>query len=310
MDPSTALIPSALGPYAPLETVLDEARAAGTAEVYGQSVEGRPLLAVRVGDGPVPLLLTAGIHGLEYIGVRTLLEVLRSGPIPQATLWVLPVLNPDAYVRTWTQEGDAPVGALRKNARGVDLNRNFPLPFSARPARLGIAGSPDPASATYRGPAPLSEPETRTLAAFARRVRPRGAVDLHAFMGSLIPARVWRADDWFGYTKLCRAFRQGQAGVAGYVRLSTPIFDVFTGELEDWLHHVLGCWAVCVECFRVDETLRQHWRAPTSFWRFNPREPDSIVARDAAGVRAMLEAMTRAPLLQVRPEAGHTRDVW
>jgi len=305
----TALQPTALAPYPSWDQVREEASRHGVVERYGTSVEGRPLYAVQVGQGTMPLLVTAAIHGIEYVGVQVALEVLRRGPIPDTTLWVVPTVNPDAYVRTWREQGDAPVAQLRKNARGVDLNRNFPLPFGARPARLGIAGSTDPDAATYRGASPLSEPETRGLAELARCVRPHGAVGLHAFMGTLIPARVKHARDWFGYTRLCRAFRRGQ-GSAGYLRLSSPVLDVFTGELEDWLHHVIGCWAVCVESFRVDESLRQHWQAPTSFWRFNPRAPGPVVERDASGVRAMLEAMARASMVPVRPAARITRDAW
>ncbi|MEO0606384.1 MAG: M14 family metallopeptidase, partial [Myxococcota bacterium] len=234
----------------------------------------------------------------------------RHDLLEAARFVVLPTVNPDAYERTWSHDGDAPVGDLRKNARGVDLNRNFPLPWDARPAPLGIAGSSDPTSPTYRGTSPLSEPETRALASWLRHVRPQGAIGLHAFMGTLIPARVKHVSDWFAYARLCRAFRQAQGAGLGYVRLSSPVLDVFTGELEDWLHHVLGCWAVCIESFRVDESLRQHWRAPTTFWRFNPHDPDTVVARDAPAVRAMLSAMADAVPVPSRPDAQLTRTEW
>ena len=305
-----SLVPSPLAPYLPWEAICDEAARYGTVESYGSSVEGRDLYAVRIGEGTMPLVITAGIHGLEYIGVRTALEVMRQGPITEATLWVVPTVNPDAYARTWAAHGEGPVGTLRKNARGVDLNRNFPLPWNARPAPLGIAGSNNPQSATFRGPTPLSEPESHALARWLRQVGPHGAVGLHAFMGTLIPARVKHMSDWFGYSRLCRAFRQGQGARRRYLRLSSPVLDVFTGELEDWLHHALACWAVCIECFGIEESLRQHWRAPTSFWRFNPRAPGPIVERDAAGVRAMLVAMTTAPGLPRRPEGLRARERW
>ncbi len=311
MEQATApLVRTALAPYLPWESVRDEASRLGAVEAYGRSVEGRPLFAVRVGTGPIPLVLTAAIHGLEFVGVRVALEVLRRGPLPDATLWVVPVANPDAYARVWRTDGDGPVGALRKNARGVDLNRNFPLPWNARPARLAVAGSPEPDAPTYRGEAPLSEPESRALADLLRHVRPQGAIGLHSFMGSLIPARVKHLTDWFAYRRLCRAFQLAQPAGVPYVRLSTPVLDVFTGELEDWLHHVLGCWAVCVECFRVDESLRQHLRSPSAFWRFNPRDPDPVVARDAPAVRALLSAMAESAPPTLRPEAQLTRDLW
>jgi len=294
-------------PYRSFEAVRDEAAALGRLSVYGESVEGRPLLCVDVGgDGPA-LLVTAGLHGLEHIGVEVALEVARRGPIDGARLLVCPVLNPDGYARTVASGGDDAVGSLRKNARGVDLNRNFPLPWGARPRAVPFAGADDPRAATYRGPGPLSEPESASLAAWVLRCAPHASANLHSFMGTLIAARVWHPSDWLGYRRLAQAFR---AGGGRYRRLGSPIFDVFTGELEDWQHHVVGTWAVCVECFAVDESLRQHLRAPTSFCRFNPADPAPIARRDAGAVRAMLAASLSLPRPPSRPGAASTLPGW
>jgi predicted deacylase len=298
-----------LAAYAPFEAVLDEARALGDPVEYGRSVQGRPLVAVSLpGDGPV-VMVTAGIHGLEYIGVRTALEVLRRGPLPGARLVVCPVLNPDGYARTWASGGQAAVGALRKNARGVDLNRNFPLPWGARPSRLAAAGSNDPDAATYRGTGPLSEPETQALAALVTELEPHASANLHSFLGTLFAARVWHVGDWLGYQQLSRGFRAGQGLWPGYRRLGTPVLDVFTGELEDWQHHVRRCWAVCVECLSLRESWAQrHLAAP--FWRFNPVAPDPVAERDAAGVRSMLTASLGLSRPPAREGADQTRDAW
>lgn len=298
-----------LAPYAPLDVVLEEAAGLGVAREYGRSAEGRPLLAVALpGDGPV-VMVTAGIHGIEYVGVRVALEVLRRGPVPGARLVVCPVLNPDGYARTWASGGQAAVGALRKNARGVDLNRNFPLPWGARPSRLAAAGSDDPRAATYRGPSPLSEPESAALAALVAELEPHASANLHSFLGTLFAARVWHVGDWLGYQRMSRAFRVGQGRWPGYRRLGTPVFDVFTGELEDWQHHVRRCWAVCVECLTLPESWAQR-RMAGSFWRFNPVDPDPIVQRDAAGVRSMLEAALGMGRPPARAGAAVARTEW
>lgn len=297
---------SSIGPYAPLSAVLETAASFGRVEVYGRSVEGRELIAVELpGDGPL-VLVTAGIHGLEFIGVHTALEVLRAGPLEGARLLVCPVLNPDAYAST--------EGGLRRrtNSRGVDLNRNFPLPYGTRPSRLGFvgAGSDRPGDATYRGAGPRSEPETAALAALIEARRPHASANLHSFLGTLFCARVWHAADWFGYRQLTRAFRVGQGNAGRYRRIGTPVFDVFTGELEDWQHHSQRCWAVCVECFSLTESLGQQLRAPDPFWRFNPRDPEPVALRDAAGVRAMLTASLALERPPERPGADQTRDAW
>jgi hypothetical protein len=283
-----------LAPYPDFEAVRASVEALGPVETFGQSVEGRPLLALDLGgEGPVAVV-TAGLHGIEHIGVQVALEVARRGPIDGVHLYVLPVLNPDGFARTHAEGGMGPVRRFRKNANGVDLNRNFPIPGGVSPSRLPFAAASDPDSATYRGPHACSEPESAAVTAWMNDHRPILSVNCHSFMGSLIPARVWTPGAWLTYSRLCRVFRRAQPRI-GYLRLSTPLFDVFTGELEDWQHHSLGCWSICVESFTLLESVAQHRRAPSGFWRFNPRDPASVAARDATAVRALL---AEAPTLE------------
>jgi hypothetical protein len=286
--------------YTPYRALVEELSGHAGCRSYGRSVQGRPLQAVELGTEGPRLLVTAGLHGIEWIGIAVAMEVLRMGPIPGARLLVCPVLNPDGVARTEATGGHASVGSLRKNANGVDLNRNFPLPYGTRPSRIPFAGAMDPTSATYRGPAPLSEPESRALLDLLADDPPHGAINLHSFMGTFIAARVWHREDWSGYRRIVGA---GRRAGAPYRRLGTPVLDVFTGELEDWLHHALGCWAVCMECFTVGESLRQHLRAPSAFARFNPADPRGVVDRDAPAVRAMLDQSLTMPRPPRRPGA-------
>ncbi|MFL5308720.1 MAG: M14 family zinc carboxypeptidase [Polyangia bacterium] len=126
----------------------------------GRSTEGRPIVARRFGGSGPPLLVMGGIHGDEPASVDALLDLLARlrGDQP-APFWLLPAVNPDG------------LAAGRKNsARDVDLNRNFP----ARSFRT------DHAPGYFPGPAPLSEPETRAVAAVIAQEPPRGALALHA----------------------------------------------------------------------------------------------------------------------------------
>ncbi len=278
----------------------------GDVAVIGTSVEGEPVEAIRLGatgPGGATLLCTANIHGVEWIGGLVALglverlgsdDPLAAAVRRRADVWVVPCLNPDGYRRTWAQGGLGPLAELRANARGVDLNRNYPLPPGTRRLALPGAGSDVPGDATYCGPSPLSEPETRAVHELARAQGFHAAAGLHSFMGTLIPARVRDAAAYRSYAALCDAFTRSQAHVR-YRRLASRWIDAWTGEQEDHLHHGLDCWAVCVETFSLVASWRQHWRAPSKFWRFNPRTPAPWIEQDVTGLLAYFDAALDRP---------------
>src|SRR5690606_19709384 len=121
--------------------------------------------------------------------------------------------------------------------------------------------------------------------------------NLHSFMGTLIPARVTESRAHATYRQLCRSFAGGQG--RRYRRLASRIFDTFTGEQEDHQHHAHGTWAVCVETFTILASYRQHLRAPSVFWRFNPRDPAPWVENDIAGLCSYFTAALQLGTLMV-----------
>jgi protein MpaA len=127
-----------------------------TAFVIGHSVEGRPIDAVHVGgNGPV-VLVVGCIHGNECAALPVVRALEHARPRGE-DLWVIPEGDPDGAAHD-----------ERLNAHGVDLNRNFPKGW--RPgARDGY----------YPGPRALSEPESRALLGFIRRLRPAITVWFH-----------------------------------------------------------------------------------------------------------------------------------
>ncbi|MBC8070916.1 MAG: hypothetical protein IAG13_21490, partial [Deltaproteobacteria bacterium] len=277
----------------------------------GTSVGGEPIDAVRVParahTPELRLLCCANIHGIEWIGGLVALGLLErlAGDSPEvaalrerAELWIVPCLNPDGYRRTWAAEGHGRLVDLRTNARGVDLNRNYPLPPGTRRLALPGAGSQRPGDGTYCGPAPLSEPETLALHELCSSQRFHAAAGMHSFMGTLIPARVRTAAAWRSYGALCRAFGAAQPH-RRYRRLASRWIDAWTGEQEDHLHHGHDCWAICVETFAFTASLGQHLRAPSRFWRFNPHEPAPWVDNDVPGLLAYFAAALELP----RPSA-------
>lgn len=278
---------------------------------FGRSAGGRPLLALRVpATGPAAprVFCSAALHGLELVGTRVALGLLEAmvreeGPAAElrrrAEVWVAPCLNPDGYARTVAQDGRGSLAELRTNANGVDLNRNFPLPRGAAPGRLPWTGSSRPGSATYRGPAPLSEPETAAVDALFARCGFHAAVSVHALMGRLIPARVTDREAYGTYAALCRAFSAAQPRWR-YPRLASRRLDAFMGELEDHAHHAHRAWALTVEVFPVWECVKQNAWGTSRFRRFNPRDPEAYVANDVPGIVAYF----RAALDRARPGAA------
>jgi hypothetical protein len=318
-----------LAPYPSPEArereLFDLAAAAGRGHLgvevleYGRSREDRPLQAVRIPrrdraeDAP-RVLVCANIHGPEYIGNRVCmgaLAALAAGKLPapldalldRAELWLAPCLNPDGYARTYAREGVGRLPELRHNEAGVDLNRNWPLPPGERRLPFPGAGSPTPGDATYRGPHPLSEPETAALESLLEQQGFHASTNLHSFMGTLFPARVRTREDFVRYRGLCRALCEAQPHTR-YTRLASRVFDTFTGEQEDHQHHAHRCWAVCVESFSLMASLRQSGgRRLPLFWRFNPRDPRPWVENDLPGIAGFLLAALELP----RPSAHERR---
>jgi hypothetical protein len=117
-------------------------------------------------------------------------------------------------------------------------------------------------------------------------------------MGRLLPAHVDDKPAFEVYRELCAAFGAAQPH-RRYRRSASRRLDWFTGEQEDHQHHAHRTWAICVEIFPIGATLRQHLRAPTIFWRFNPRDPLPWVENDVPGLAAYFSAALDRP----RPSA-------
>jgi protein MpaA len=103
------------------------------------------------------------IHGDEVAGIPSAMALLGRPISPDVQLTVLPDINPDGHALH-----------RRQNARGVDLNRNFPLAWQ----QLGKRGDQQ-----YSGTGPLSEPESAAVAALITRVRPTTTVWFHQPVG-------------------------------------------------------------------------------------------------------------------------------
>jgi protein MpaA len=126
----------------------------------GTSAQGRPITAVRYGDGARTVLVVGVTHGDEEGGLRVLLRA-RTLPLPEGiTLWVVPTMNPDGLALD-----------TRFLANGVDPNRQAP-----------------------------SQPEQQAVYDFALATRPSLTIWYHQNYGwvggsgaSMTPARKYQA---------------------------------------------------------------------------------------------------------------------
>lgn len=188
----------------------------------GRSTEGRPITAVRIGNGPRKLVLVGATHGgPEANTYRLMLDLiahLRAAPEevpPEVRLYLIPTLNPDGLALD-----------TRFNVRGVDLNRNMNTGLDACPENdwnSTVNGAYGIVSDTG-GPVPESEVESRLIRTFL--LDASAAIFYHSAGGELFPPFCEHAPSL--------ALAQRYAEVAGYSYTRYYPRYMITGGMHDW----------------------------------------------------------------------------
>ena len=142
--------------------------------VNGRHIMLHDLTPAREAIGRV--LVVGGIHGDELTSVSIVfrwLDLLKQRPADAARYrWrVIPVLNPDGLLAK---------PPTRVNARGVDLNRNFPTDHWWTESAYYWAVSTRRDPRRFPGPAPRSEPETSWLHYEITTFKPDVIISVHA----------------------------------------------------------------------------------------------------------------------------------
>lgn len=196
-----------------------------TVNVIGQSADGRNLYDVVIGNPSASkhILFQGTIHAREYIITPLMMQQLEyllacqntgtfegkklSEMLNQVAIHIVPLANPDgaaisqngdsairskelrnqikaAYekdkeVGRTTADYDTYLRRWKSNSRGVDLNHNFDAGWNS----LNTVGHPS--SSDYKGTAPLSEPESKALAALTDQYPFAACISYHA-MGQVI----------------------------------------------------------------------------------------------------------------------------
>lgn len=154
-------------------------------ETYGASALGIPLEVWRPA-GRCSLLIFAAIHGEEPETAFALSRALRQLAEPSPHCAVVVTANPDGVIR-----------GTRGNARGVDLNRNFPT-ADWQPTPVAHRSTLDDPQDVLLSPGsgPGSEPETQALIGLIRELQPATVIALHAPLACIDDAKASRLGAW------------------------------------------------------------------------------------------------------------------
>ena len=169
-----------------------QCEAANLHDAAARSVKGRTIWTsdVKPAEADTRVLVIGGMHGDElssaamaFRWIQLAQAAAQNGgatspaELAQAVHWrFIPALNPDGLFAQ---------PAKRVNARGVDLNRNFPTPNWARDSRIYWEKRTGKDPRRWPGTKPLSEPEARFLYEQMGSFKPNLIVSIHAPYGVL-----------------------------------------------------------------------------------------------------------------------------
>lgn len=234
----------------------------------GRSIEGRPILALRIGDrrGGVPKLLFMGCHhAREWIAVevpfllaKELVERADEAPIAgwltSGEVWVAPMVNPDGHEYSRTAQR-----LWRKNRRrnddgsfGVDPNRNYGYMWGI----LDIPTSSHvPSDETYVGPRAFSEPETQAVRDLVGCERFAGVITYHSYSQLILypwgyaekpVPDVQHREQMVGMAEEMQTLMQGVHGKVYVPQQSSQLYPT-AGDTTDWTYGTYGIPSFTIE---------------------------------------------------------------
>lgn len=179
---------------AAVEAAVRNSGGVATLETFGNSVEGRPMKAVRIRGanykaGNPKVLFSFNLHAREWLtgmsgvyAVEKMVAKAKADPswVAGMEIVLVPMANPDGFVyseqkdRYWRKNRSPKSGFF--GCPGTDLNRNFPKDWGGRGST-----STSTCSDVYIGKQSASEPETKALISLMRESPMTVQIDVHAF---------------------------------------------------------------------------------------------------------------------------------
>lgn len=217
--------------------------------VVGKSLFGRNIYAVKLGNGRPTGIAQYAIHGREFITAELAVLHYEIG-VAAGSLWLVPLVNPDGALLSEcglsslpTERKEAFLRAFaaddfslwKANGRGVDLNVNFPARWGTGARNVRKAGAEN-----YVGEYPLSESESRALAAFTLEIRPDYTVSYHTKGEEIY---------WYFHQSSHTCLRDRRLAEALFVSTGYPLAYArdSVGGYKDWCIQTLGIPAFTIE---------------------------------------------------------------
>ena len=233
-------------------------------EIIGYSVEKRPIYAVKLGYGETSIFVNGAHHAREWLTANLLMEMLDvysaayvkgdsieglnvQSLLNNKSIWFVPMVNPDGV--TLVQRGQsftsnqnlgfidnqfANFDRWKANIRGVDLNQQYPYLWYEAPVKATAPSYQD-----YRGPKPLSEPESRAVYDFTQREKFELALSYHS-SGEVIYTRYPYAND-------IESFARAVYQLTGYRPVNLGYSTATARGYTDWFVSTFNKVALTIE---------------------------------------------------------------
>lgn len=165
--------------YQWIHQISEEYKEVATNHFLGMTYENRPMYYLKIskssGNPKKIIWMDCGIHAREWIApafcqwfVKEILQNYKDNArisrlLSNLDFYVLPVLNIDGYIYSWTTDRYWRKSRSPHNNNkcfGTDLNRNFNASWCS------IGASKDCKDLTFCGAGPVSEPETKAVSSF------------------------------------------------------------------------------------------------------------------------------------------------
>jgi predicted deacylase len=289
----------------------------------GTSGAGRPITAVKIGDGARKFVLVGDTHGgpeaNTYQLVSQLADYYRANPqeVPsEVRLYIIPTLNPDGLA-----------GDTRFNAAGVDLNRNMNTNLDACPENdwnMHVQGARGIESDTG-GPYAESEPESRLIRDFL--LDASAVIFYHSDGGDVFPAfcehapsialaQAYAASSGYRYDRYWQNYNitGGMHDWAGSLGIAAITPELFNGIESDYEQNLAGVQAILrqptdfmplpadhqEQGITIPALLWRYWQAHGGLEQFGP--PLAPAERAGGTIR---QFFARA-VLELHPEQADT----